>query len=176
MLVSWPNLTAVHLLRSNHSIQPLKLVLEHAQVFENHHFCRNAIQYYTQEHSHSGGTLVEFYTTVTLLSTLMLQRWQYTNVTAMAATLVCHRCTLTTVQQRWQWQRCNTTVHTSVTAVTTDSALTAVSTDSAVAAMFTLVWQRCAHHCESSGNWHRWHTNVNIAVTALSAATADTLM
>ena len=61
-------------------------------------------------------------------------------VTAMPATLVCRRCTLTTLQQRWQWQLCNITVHISVTAVSTDSAMTA---------MFTLVWQRCAHHCES---------------------------
>ena len=43
-------------------------------------------------------------------------------MTAMAATLVCQRCNLTTVQQRWQWQRCNITVRTSVTAVTTGSA------------------------------------------------------
>ena len=34
------------MLKSNHSIQPLKLVLEHAQLFETHYFCRNAIQYY----------------------------------------------------------------------------------------------------------------------------------
>ena len=34
------------MLKSNHSKQPLKLVLEHAQLFETHYFCRNAIQYY----------------------------------------------------------------------------------------------------------------------------------
>ena len=33
------------------------------------HYC-----YFTQEESHSGGTAVEIYTTVTLLSTVMLQR------------------------------------------------------------------------------------------------------
>ena len=134
--------------------------------------------YFTQEESHSGGTSVEFYTNVTLLSTLMSQWWQYatrqcningsdSTVTMMAATLVCHRCKLTTVQQRWQWQHYNTTAHTSVTAVTTDSTMTA---------MFTLVWQRCAHHCESSGNWQHCHTNVHITVTALSAATGVTAL
>ena len=43
--------------------------------------------------------------------------------------------------------------------------------------MFTLVWQRCAHQCESSGNWqrchstvscHRCHSNVHIVISALS--------
>ena len=33
--------------------------------------------FYTQEKAHSGGTAVEVYTNVTLLSTLMSQRWQY---------------------------------------------------------------------------------------------------
>ena len=56
------------------------------------------------------------------------------------------------------------------------SLVTAVATDSAETAMFTLVWQRCAHHCESSGNWQRCQTNVHIAVTALSAATAVTAL
>ena len=86
-------------------------------------------------------------------------------------------------------------MHTSVTAVATDSgvtavatdsavtavalgsAVTAVATDNAVTAMFTLVWQRCAHHCESSGNWqrcrstvscHRCRTNVHIVISVLS--------
>ena len=77
----------------------------------------------------------------------------------MAATLVCQRYTLTTMQQQWQRQHCNTAVHTSVTAVitdcaviavstdsavtgvSTDSAVTEVSTDSAVTATYTLVWQ-----------------------------------
>ena len=117
----------------------------------------------TQEQSHSGGTSVEFYT-VTLLSTPMSQRWQYatsvtlmvvtmSTVTAMAATLVCHRCKLTMVQQRWQWQHCNTTVHTSVTAVTTDSTVTALSAATAVIAL-----------------------SVFTAVTALSAVIAVTLI
>ena len=70
----------------------------------------------------------------------------------MAATLLCQRCKLTTMQQRWQWQHCNITMHTSVTAVTTDSTVTAV---------FTLVWQRCAHHCESTGNWQRCRSTVS---------------
>ena len=117
--------------------------------------------------------------------TTVQQRWQWQHcnitvrtsvtaattesaVTAMAATLVCQRCKLTTVQQRWQWQRYNITVHTSVTAVTTESAVTAI---------FTLAWQRCAHHCEGSGNWQRCrstgschccHTNVHIVISALS--------
>ena len=52
-----------------------------------------------------------------------------------------------------------------------------VLTDSAVTAIFTLVWQRCAHHCESSGNWqryfstvscHRSYTNVHIVISVLS--------
>ena len=43
----------------------------------------------TQEESHSGGTSVEFYTNVTLLSTLMSQRWQYaTSVTLMVVTVL----------------------------------------------------------------------------------------
>ena len=62
----------------------------------------------------------------------------------------------------------------------TDNAVTAVSTaDSTATAMFTLVWQRCAHHCQSSGNWqppsqhyqlpsYRCHTNVHIVISALS--------
>ena len=56
-------------------------------------------------------------------------------------------------------------MHISVTAMATDSAATALS----VATIFTVVcislshW--CAHHC---------HTNVNIAVTALSVDTAQT--
>ena len=58
-------------------------------------------------------------------------------VTAMAATLVCQRCKLTTVQQRWKWQRCSNSVDTSVEVV---------STDSAVTAMFPLVWLRYAQH------------------------------
>ena len=106
---------------------------------------------------------------------------------------MCQQCKLTTVQQRWQWQRCSITVHTSVTAVTTDSgvtavwqqcdngntgsAVTAVSTNSAVTAMLTLVWQWCAHHCESIGNWqrchstvscHRCYTNVYITISVVS--------
>ena len=89
-------------------------------------------------------------------------------VTAMAATLVCQRCKLTTVQQRWQWQHCNITAYTSVTAMTTDSAVTAVSNYSAVTAMLTLVRQHCAHHYECSGNWQRCHTNVHTVISALS--------
>ena len=34
----------------------------------------------TQKESHSGGTSVEFYTNVTLLSTLRSQRWQYVTI------------------------------------------------------------------------------------------------
>ena len=90
-------------------------------------------------------------------------------VTAMAATLVCQRCKLTMLQQRWQWQRCNITMHTSLVVVTTNSLVTA---------MFALVWQQCAHHCESGEKWQRchstvrWHrchhTNVHIVISALS--------
>ena len=83
----------------------------------------------------------------------------------MAAILVCQRCKLTMLQHRWRWQRCDNGG--------TDSA----AIDIAVTAMFTLVWQRCAHHCESSGSWQRFrstvscylcHTNVHIVISALS--------
>ena len=55
----------------------------------------------TQEESHSGGTVIEAYTTVTLLSTLMTQRWQLPLVWLSTATALClislsqhcvHRC------------------------------------------------------------------------------------
>ena len=84
----------------------------------------------------------------------------------MAATLVCQRCKLTTLQQ--QWQRCNITACTLV--------WQQWQTSSAVTSMFTLLWQRCAHHCEICGNWqryhstvncHRWNTNVHIVTSAL---------
>ena len=66
--------------------------------------------------------------------------------------------------------------------VTTDSAVIAMTIESA---LFTLVWQQCAHHCESSGNcqrchstvsWYRCHTNVHIVISALSVGIAVTQM
>ena len=53
------------------------------------------------------------------------------------------------------------TTDSAVTSVTTDSAVTSVTTDSTVTAMFMLVSQRCAHHCESSGNCQRCHSIVS---------------
>ena len=44
------------------------------------------------------------------------------------------------------------TTKTTVVVVTTDSAVIAVTADNAVTAMFTLVSQRCAHHCGSGVN------------------------
>ena len=58
---------------------------------------------YTQEESYSGSRAwaIEIYTTVTLLSTLMSQRWQ-----------------LSLVWYRWQWQYCDSGVlNCAVTAV-----------------------------------------------------------
>ena len=45
------------------------------QILQNPYENKSPLQYLsTQEESHSGGTSVEFYTNVTLLSTLMSQR------------------------------------------------------------------------------------------------------
>ena len=120
----------------------------------------------TQDKSYSGGTAVEVYATATLLSTLTSQQWQYATsvtsvvvtvlwqwcthlccersgldsiVTVMAAT-VCQQCKPTTVQQRWQWQYCNITVHTRVTLVTTDSGGTDSVVKISVIAMCTSLW------------------------------------
>ena len=98
------------------------------------------------------------------------------SVTAMAAALVCRRCKLTRVQQRWQWQRCNTTVHTSVAAMTTDSAVTAVAltalsqrcqlTSLSQRCQLTPLSQRCqCHRCHSAVSCHRCHTSVHGSVT-----------
>ena len=101
----------------------------------------------------------------------------------MAATLLCHRCK----------QRCNTTVHTSVTVVTIDSAGTdshvhitvkVVVTDSTVTLMYTSLSQRCqlpplsVFTAVTGGtvSCHRCHTTVHSSVTALSVYIDDTLM
>ena len=97
----------------------------------------------------------------------------------MAATLVCQRRKVTTLQQRWQWQHCNTTVHTSVAVGATDSAVTAVvmlqrwqwhrwnssGSESAETTMCTVVWQRCQWPLLSQWCAHRCQTNVSIAVS-----------
>ena len=52
---------------------------------------------------------------------------------------------MTALWQRWHWQRCDSGVNWQ----RCDSDVHISAT-----AMCTLVWQRCAHHCESSGNWY----------------------
>ena len=84
----------------------------------------------------------------------------------MVTTLACQRCKLTKLQQRWQWQHCNITVHASVTAV---------STDSAVTAMFIFVWQRCSYSCDSDVHITVKVVATDSAVTALSVAIDVTL-
>ena len=101
----------------------------------------------TQEESHSGGTSVEFYTNVTLLSTLMSQRWQYaTSVTLMV---------MTVLWQRWQqhqcvidvnWQRCNNG-----------------DNDNAVTLLCTLVWQRC----QLTALWQRCSHYISVTMCTL---------
>ena len=98
------------------------------------------------------------------------------NVTALIVTALGHQ---------WLWHRCDSDVYismtamatdTAVTAVTTDSAVSAVAADTAVTAMFALVWQRWQLLLLSQWCARRCHTNVTIAVTALSVVTDVTLV
>ena len=118
--------------------------------------------------------------------TVLWQQCLDNTVTALVATLVCRRCKLTMVQQRWQWQCCNNTVHISGT----EWQLTALWQQLAVAALWqrcrlTALWQRCSHYCDIDVHitvkvvatyWQRWgstvschrcHTNVRIVISAL---------